>query len=57
MQTEKHTDPKEVVYELMHMEQPVAASSTLGKVQIMNERFLPYDIYLEESDEFDARIL
>ena len=48
-----HTEKKEVVYEMMHMEQVVATVSTLGKVQIMKEQFLPYDIYLKENDEFD----
>ena len=52
MQIEK----REVVYEIMHLEQLVATISTLGRVQILNEQFLPYDIYLEESDEFDDRL-
>ena len=45
-----------VMYEIMHMEKVVASVSTLGQVQIFNAQFLPYDIYLEESNEFDDRV-
>lgn len=56
MQLERNDPQRAVVYEIMHMEKTVAAVSTLGQVHIFDERFLPYDIYLEESDDFDNRI-
>lgn len=56
MQFERNSLQETVVYEIMHMEKLVASVSTLGQVQIFNAQFLPYDIYLEESDEFDDRI-
>jgi len=56
MQLQLNTPKKSVFYEIMHLEKAVAAVSTLGQVQIFNQQFLPYDIYLEESDEFDDRI-
>lgn len=45
-------------YELMHMEKAVARISSVGRVQILNERFMPYDLYLEEAEEndIDARL-
>ena len=45
------------VYEIMHMERVVAKFSTNGKVKILDERFLPYDLYFEEEDEDDIDIL
>lgn len=56
MQFERNTSQETAVYEIMHMEKIVASVSTLGQVQIFNAQFLPYDIYLEESDAFDVRI-
>lgn len=56
MQFERNNAQETVVYEIMHMEKVMASVSTLGQVQIFNAQFLPYDIYLEESDEFDDRI-
>ena len=53
---EPNTPKKSITYEIMHMEKVMASVSTLGQVQIFNAQFLPYDIYLEESDEFDDRI-
>lgn len=53
MQSPMNTTKKTITYELMHMDKVVAAVSTLGQVQIFNEQFLPYDIYLEESNDFD----
>ena len=53
MQSPTNTTKKAITYELMHMENVVAAVSTLGQVQIFDEQFLPYDIYLEESNDFD----
>ena len=50
----EHNAPnKSTTYEIMHIDKLVAAVSTLGQAKIYEERFLPYDIYLEESNEFD----
>lgn len=56
MQCERNHLQDTIVYEIMHMEKVVASVSTLGQAQISDAQFLPYDIYLEESDEFDDRI-
>lgn len=42
-----------ILYEIMHMEKIVATISTIGKVEIMNEKFMPYDLYLEKEEEND----
>lgn len=55
-QFELNTARQSVVYEIMHMEKVVATISSLGYVSILNGHFLPYDLYLEESDEFDSLI-
>lgn len=52
-QLELNTPKKYVTYEIMHMDRIVATVSTLGQVKILDERFMPYDIYLEESNDFD----
>ena len=54
MQSPTNTTKKTITYELMHMDNVVATVSTLGQTKIFNEQFLPYDIYLEESNDFDA---
>lgn len=41
------------VYEIMHMEKTVAVLSSVGRAEIVNERFMPYDLYLEETEEND----
>ena len=46
-------------YQIMHMEKPVATVSLAGKAEIINEKFMPYDLYLEEDDsdnDIDIRI-
>lgn len=48
-----NTAKKAITYELMHMDKVVATVSTLGQARICNAQFLPYDIYLEESSDFD----
>ena len=40
-------------YEIMHMEKTVASISTAGNVRIFQERFMPYDLFLEENVEAD----
>jgi hypothetical protein len=47
-----------IVYEIMHMEKVVARISTTGKVEILNKKFMPYDLYLEkEEHEMDIDTL
>ena len=53
-QFELNTSNKSVTYEIMHMEKLVATVSTLGKAKIYNAQFMPYDMYLEESNDFDS---
>jgi len=42
------------IYEIMHMEKIVASISTTGYVRVFQEKFLPYDLYLEEINEADV---
>ncbi len=44
-------------YEIMHMETAVVRFSTNGKATILQEKFMPYDLYLDEDDENDLDIL
>ncbi|MDD5953533.1 MAG: hypothetical protein PUC32_07830 [Oscillospiraceae bacterium] len=46
------------IYQIMHMEQPVARISETGQAEISKEQFMPYDLYLEEVDaaDIDGRI-
>lgn len=37
-----------IIYEVMHMEKIVASISSTGNVKITDEKFMPYDLYLEE---------
>lgn len=55
-QFELNTPKKHVTYEIMHMDRTVAAVSTQGQVKLLDEQFMPYDIYLEESNDFDVRV-
>mgnify|MGYP003543749346 CR=1 FL=1 len=41
-------------YELMHGDKKVAEINTRGEAVILNEDFLPYDLYLEEEKDFDG---
>ena len=44
----------DTVYQVQHMEKTVAEISDTGKVEIMDEQFMPYDLYLEEEEtDFD----
>lgn len=38
------------VYQIMHMEKTVAEMSDTGEAKILNEQFMPYDLYLEEEE-------
>lgn len=52
-QFELNTPKKSITYEIMHMDKVVATVSTLGQAKVLNEQFMPYDLYLEESNDFD----
>ena len=39
------------VYEVMHLEKPVAVISSIGTASIMERRFMPYDLYLENAGD------
>ncbi|MDO4324043.1 MAG: hypothetical protein Q4C61_16140 [Lachnospiraceae bacterium] len=41
------------IYEIMHMERAVAGISSIGRAEILNETFMPYDLYLEKAEEND----
>ena len=43
-------------YFVMHMETEVAEITSGGQVRLINERFLPYDLYLEADDDIDTRL-
>ena len=45
-----------MVYEIMHRENCVAQISTTGECKIYLEDFMPYDLRLAESNDFDKRI-
>lgn len=43
-------------YVIMHMDKEVAVLDTSGHCHILDSSFLPYNLYLEESEELDALI-
>lgn len=43
-------------YEIMHGEKKVAEINARGEAVILNEKFLPYDLYLEEERDLDTLI-
>ena len=48
---------RSVIYEVMHMEKAVARISSTGEAEVLNRKFMPYDLYLEEEDlEYDIDI-
>ena len=53
---ELNTPKKSITYEIMHMDNVVASVSTLGQAKILNGQFMPYDMYLEESTDFDELV-
>ena len=55
-QPELNNSKKTTTYEIMHMEKVVATVSENGRAKILYEQFMPYDMYLEESNEFDDLI-
>lgn len=55
-QFELNVPKKSVTYEIMHMDKVVAVVSAQGQASIQNTQFMPYDMYLVESDDLDASI-
>ena len=47
---------KTMFYEIMHRESCVAQLSTTGECRVCLEDFMPYDLVLLVSDDFDERI-
>lgn len=43
-----------MVYEIMHMEKVVAIISMRGNAEIFDAQFMPFDLYLEEYEDFDT---
>ena len=43
-------------YDIMHGEKKVAEINTRGEAAVLNERFIPYDLYLEDERDFDTLI-
>lgn len=50
---ELNTTKQEVIYEIMHLEKVVATVSSLGEAHLIDERFVPFDLYLEEGTELE----
>ena len=47
------------VYQIMHKEKPVAEISDLGSALVIDEQFMPYDLYLEREEtdlDIDTRL-
>lgn len=44
-------------FEIMHMDRCVAKISSNGKTRILEQNFMPYDLYFDEQDEDDIDIL
>ena len=50
---------KDGIYQIMHMDKTVAEISYTGEARILNEQFMPYDLYLEEEGadfDIDTRV-
>jgi len=45
-----------VCYDIMHGEKKVAEINTRGEATVVNETFMPYDLYLEDERDFDTLI-
>lgn len=43
-------------YDIMHGERKVAEINTRGEAAVLDERFIPYDLYLENECDFDTLI-
>lgn len=45
-----------IIYQIMHAERCAAQISTVGECRVLEPDFMPYDLVLEESDDFDDRL-
>ena len=52
----RNNKKKEIIYEIMHMEKVVAKVTSTGKAEILEEDFMPYDLYLDEEDDDDIDV-
>lgn len=48
---------RSIIYEIMHKEKTVATVSALGKAKIYIEKFMPYDLYLENEEGTDIDVM
>lgn len=55
--TKKRVSPSGYsVYEIMHMDRRVARISRTGQCKVYYKSFMPYNLYLEESDDIDTLV-
>ena len=52
----KKTNKNITCYDIMHGEKKVADINTRGEATVLEDRFMPYDLYLEEEKDFDVLI-
>lgn len=50
----KHNNDSATIFEIMHKNSVIAAISLRGEVEINNEFLMPYDLYLQEWDDYDT---
>lgn len=51
---ELNTAKKDTVHEIMHCDRVVATISSFGEAHVIDEAFMPFDLYLEEDTEFEV---
>ena len=44
-------------YQVMHQDQCVATIDETGHVKVLEPAFMPYNLYLEEEDDVDTRVV
>ena len=49
-------NPDITCYDIMHGERKVAEINMRGEAAILDEKFIPYDLYLENDRDFDTLI-
>ena len=52
----KRYNPDIAYYDVMHGERKVAEINIRGEAAILDEKFIPYDLYLENDRDFDTLI-
>ncbi len=52
----KRYNPDITYYDIMHGERKVAEINMRGEAAILDEKFIPYDLYLENDCDFDTLI-